>query len=296
MAQPSSSGRATKSPCRASLWAELGVAQPGRRGRAAESRVRVAGWRRSGESTLAHADGLSLATSPHFSLSRRLTMLWSCPRVRELDERQDVSSASDGHVHPGRLGIRFRRVRDGEPSSAAHLRPSSRDQSRSHSGRCRSFSGTGLCPARRERRFVHSVHQTRSAQVPRPHALPRTTRHSPSSGTAVRFRNQRPSSSPTSRRLPHVSQWHRWLIGRRGRGHVPRVGPDTRKADTRQFLRRPPPGEHSRTQCHSRSAVASDGWRRLGRRRLTRFRMSSRRWSDFPVLCRRRRPRPSSVT
>ena len=32
------------------------------------------------------------------------------------------------------------------------------------------------------------------------------------------------------------------------------------------------------------------------RRRLTRFRMSSRKGSDHPALCRRRRPRPSSVT
>jgi hypothetical protein len=53
----------------------------------------------------------------------------------------------------------------------------------------------------------------------------------------------------------------------------------------------------SNTHCQSRRVVASGREERLGRRRLTRFRMSSREWSDFPVLCRRRRrPRPSSVT
>ena len=54
-------------------------------------------------------------------------------------------------------------------------------------------------------------------------------------------------------------------------------------------------GGHSRTQCHSRRVAASGCWRRLGRRRLTLFRMSPC-WSDLPALCRRRRPRPSSVT
>jgi hypothetical protein len=39
---------------------------------------------------------------------------------------------------------------------------------------------------------------------------------------------------------------------------------------------RSPVGGHFRTQCHSRRVAASDCWRRLGRRRLTRFRMSSR--------------------
>ena len=43
------------------------------------------------------------------------------------------------------------------------------------------------------------------------------------------------------------------------------------------------------------AVAASDRWQRLGRRRLTRFRMSSW-WSDLPALCRRRRPRPSSMT
>ena len=116
-------------------------------------------------------------------------------------------------------------------------------------------------------RALHTVDPAPTPTRPRDQGLHRAARHR---------RQEPPRRDPPAQALPRPPP-------------LPTT-PTNRAADDLTSHRRIIPelnvilGERQSSGC----------WRRLGRRRLTRFRMSPE--ADHPALCRRRRPRPSSVT